>query len=160
MNWSRSGLSVSATAVPHLVETLLRGRDPERGWTVSLAARRALLDERLSWPGNVRQLELVVERARARALRGDPAAATLEVDHLELQGDADDVEPPAPTSVSGELKLLEEERGGLEERERRLLYLALSHHGGVVAKAARALGIPRSTLTSRLRALRGGSTGD
>ena len=45
------------------------------------------------------------------------------------------------------------ERGQLEEAERRIVSAALKRNGGVVARAARDLGIARTTLVSRLDAL-------
>jgi DNA-binding NtrC family response regulator len=139
--------------IPSLAEACLRRRDPDRGWTLSLEARRALLDGRFGWPGNIRQLELVLERARLRALALDPQRPVLAAEHLDL-GDIPAEGASAP-GIADAWRSLAEERAGLEERERKLLELALSHHGGVVAEAARALGLPRTTLADRLRTLRG-----
>jgi len=71
--------------IPFLAETYLRRRDPGRGWEITPLARRALSDERLAWPGNIRQLDLVLERARGRALTRDAAAQRVDVEHLDLE---------------------------------------------------------------------------
>jgi len=140
--------------IPFLAEAFLRRRDAGRGVSLSPDVRRALLDARLAWPGNIRQLELVLERARVRALASGGDSVSLSVDHLDLGERPAGPERGGPAGLSNEWLRLEEERERLEERERRLLDLALSEHGGVVARAAQTLGLPRTTLSSRLQSLR------
>jgi DNA-binding NtrC family response regulator len=79
------------------------------------------------WPGNVRQLRNVLEHA---AVDSDGASITLAAIDRALRriGDCLDSRPSA---------------GALRE--------ALEHYGGNVSAAARALGIPRSTLRDRLK---------
>ena len=87
------------------------------------------------WPGNVRELENVVERALLLA-RGE---------RLE----AEDFALPRQAAPAGRAEL----RRSIAERERDELAAALTEARGNVCEAARALGLARSTLRSRLRRL-------
>jgi two-component system response regulator AtoC len=111
------------------------------------------------WPGNVRQLENVIERA-VIIVEG----ATIGVEELpEDVKIAAEIEPEAPVgnerngdSLSGaslpELaSVIQAERAERERREREQLVRALAAAGGNKAVAARALGLARSTLVSKLK---------
>jgi transcriptional regulator with PAS, ATPase and Fis domain len=84
-----------------------------------------------SWPGNVRELENLVHRA---LVLGSGGTLTLEDFTLSLPA-------PYPSDVRAEARDLETEQ---------LRHVLLSH-GGNVARAARALGLPRTTLLGRAR---------
>jgi two-component system nitrogen regulation response regulator NtrX len=88
------------------------------------------------WPGNIRELRNVVERMAI--LASDPI--TGEVVPLEIR---------LPRQA-GAPSTLEETRA---QAEREVIRQALAHAGGNVAAAARALGIERTRLHKRLRAL-------
>jgi transcriptional regulator with GAF, ATPase, and Fis domain len=103
-----------------------------------------------SWPGNIRQLENVIERAVVMA-----DGATISIHELppELLSPEDRV-PPAPDPVDGNGPMHRGIRAEREERyhrERQELVRALAAARGNKADAARALGMPRSTLLSRLK---------
>jgi transcriptional regulator with GAF, ATPase, and Fis domain len=107
------------------------------------------------WPGNVRQLENVIERAVVIA---DGPVLTRNELPPELAQAADAGWPPAaPGPGNGGGKSAEgplgvrAERAERDRRERERLVRALAAAGGSKAQAARALGLPRSTLVSRLR---------
>jgi transcriptional regulator with GAF, ATPase, and Fis domain len=143
-----------------LVESTLRRVDAARAWTLSVPLRRLLVSEALEWSGNVRQLERAIERARERALLRDPEATELlpehlearDVDHARLDAAASSApEVPAPLGVTWQK--LQGERAKLDEREQTVLREALAQSDGVVAKAARELGIARTTLSSRIDVL-------
>jgi transcriptional regulator with GAF, ATPase, and Fis domain len=94
------------------------------------------------WPGNVRQLENVIERAVVVA---DGAYIGVESLPAEVRY------PPEEMTLP---ELAEEFHADRDERERRgreQLVRALAAAGGNKAVAARALGLARSTLLSRLR---------
>src|SRR5262249_30301632 len=126
-----------------------------------------LLSPALEWSGNMRQLERVVVRARERAITRDPEATELVPEHFEAR-DLDGVSPtaasgppseragkpaPAEESLSSTWQRLQADRTRIDEMEQAVIRRALDDAGGVVAHAARALGIARTTLGSRLDAL-------
>jgi DNA-binding NtrC family response regulator len=57
------------------------------------------------------------------------------------------------SNLSSAYEQLVDERGELDRRERDLLNQTLAQHDGVVSRAAQALGIPRTSLISRLHTL-------
>jgi DNA-binding NtrC family response regulator len=90
-----------------------------------------------AWPGNVRELANVLERAVMMS----------EHDTLVLEDFArSDAEP----AQAGLLEAAASESLGLEELERRYIRLVLDRCGGNKAKAARILGIDRTTLWRKL----------
>ena len=105
------------------------------------------------WPGNVREMENLMERAVILADEG----AALDISHLFTTGEDFD----APTFVvqrNGALlpreEILEPENGGLPalaDTEARLLRMALAEADGNLSRAARLLGVTRPTLAYRLR---------
>jgi transcriptional regulator with GAF, ATPase, and Fis domain len=145
--------------IPALAEGALRRHDTSRPWTLSLDARRRLAASGHDWPGNLRELEWVVLRARDRALARD--AATTEIGVVDLTewsstpsaDAADRLARPPGESPAQEWKRLQELRGQFEQREVELLREALERHDGVVAHAAKELGIARTTLAGRAQAL-------
>jgi DNA-binding NtrC family response regulator len=85
-----------------------------------------------AWPGNIRELDHVVERAVLLA-RGS------EIDRPDLALSAES---------HGDAAL---EEMTLDEAERHLIQRALDRHGGNVSEAAKALGVSRSALYRRLQ---------
>jgi transcriptional regulator with GAF, ATPase, and Fis domain len=145
--------------IPAMAEGYLRRREPNRGWTLALSARRMLLSEDLGWPGNVRQLETVVQRARERALMKNPSARTVEADCFEIRDlgvESPPAEPqPAETQdPAAQWRRIQAERKRLDEHERELIERTLKQCDGVVARAARELDMPRTGLVSRLSRLK------
>jgi len=158
--------------IPALAEGVLRRIDRAREWRLALPLRRLLVSGDLPWPGNVRQLEAVIGRARERALLRDPEGRTLTPEHVEPRdlGCARlDVPPPragrdapAPLPAGAPLELgalgdgfarLQREREALDGLEKRIIEAALERTGGVAAAAARELGVGRTSLISRMDTL-------
>jgi DNA-binding NtrC family response regulator len=143
--------------VPALAEATLRRVDPSRPWTLSSSLRDLLVSPSIGWSGNVRQLVHAIERARERALLRDSEATELVPEHLaprDIDGAAIASTPEAaPLSLSARWQKVHADRATLEELEKDVLRQALDEARGVVAYAARALGIARTTLASRLEAL-------
>ena len=118
-----------------------------------------------AWPGNVRQLENVIERAVVIAEGPVVTADDLPEELLLETVAADDTaleEPeehngswtPTDAVVSSALaSVVQSARAERERREREQLVRALAAAGGNKAVAARALGVARSTLVSRLKRL-------
>jgi transcriptional regulator with GAF, ATPase, and Fis domain len=98
-----------------------------------------------SWPGNIRQLENVIERAVVVA--EGPSITVLDLPG-ELRVSADKGQghaaPAPPTGTNGIV-------ADREHWERERLVRALAAADGNKAEAARALGLARSTLLSRLK---------
>ncbi|MGX9963550.1 sigma-54-dependent transcriptional regulator [Roseomonas sp. F4] len=96
------------------------------------------------WPGNVRELRNRIERAAALA---DAEALT----PMDLFPERELEPPPAVTDESLE--------GALGEATRRAIEEALRRAGGSRSEAARSLGVSRTTLWKRMRALGLGGEG-
>ena len=114
--------------VEHMVAKRARSFPPPR---VAPQALEAL--GRYGWPGNVRELENVVERA---IVMGDRDELTLEDFCLDRGAAA-----VAPATVREQVRASEADE----------LRALLLHHGGNCARAARSLGVPRTTLFARAR---------
>jgi transcriptional regulator with GAF, ATPase, and Fis domain len=153
--------------IPVLAEGTLRRADASRKWTLSVGVRRLLLSPLLEWAGNVRQLERVILKARERAITRDPEATELVPEHFEAR-DLDGVSPsdaaaasqrtphgspPQDESLAAGWQRLQAVRTATDEGEQAMIRQALEQTGGVVAHAAKSLGIARTTLVSRLEVL-------
>jgi DNA-binding NtrC family response regulator len=104
--------------------------------------------ERLDWPGNVRQLQNVIERSCAIA--GGSGEITLDLIHRSARDDgAIDAVTDAPDFKP--LRTGESLEMRLEYEERRLVMHALESCNGHKIHAANALGISRQGLYTRLK---------
>ncbi|MNC72024.1 Limonene hydroxylase [compost metagenome] len=91
------------------------------------------------WPGNIRQLEMVLRTALAMREAGD---SVLNLEHL-------------PDSLLDELNASERPRSGsIRDNELELIRQSLDTHQGNVSAAADSLGISRATLYRKLKQLR------
>jgi two-component system response regulator AtoC len=115
-----------------LAQTFLTEAGGERTLRLSRGARARL--EQHVWPGNIRELRNVIERA-ALMCEGD------EITEEDLQ--LETAEPAA--SASGSL------HADVESLERKRILEALESCGGNQTRAAQKLGISRGTLLSRLK---------
>ena len=115
------------------------------------AALKAL--EQYHWPGNIRELENVIERAVVLSeenritIRDLPADVTA-TDHRSLLR-ADVSKPSPPRNIGSDLAGSNLTGSDLTERE--MLEMALRQCGGNKAEAARLLQLPRSTYYSKLK---------
>lgn len=140
--------------IPDLVQTTLDRLDGADRWTLGDELRTALRSRSLRWPGNIRQLERIVQRARERARLRAPGAGELTLGDMDLEVATSSEPSHDENAAIGERWLaLQQSQRSLQEAEVALIREALESSGGVVAKAARALGIARTTLASRVQTL-------
>jgi two-component system response regulator AtoC len=97
------------------------------------------------WPGNVREMENVIERAMI--LTKGPMLAATDLDFGRRPAPTPAPATPAPTDGDGGRSLYKR----LSEQERSEIVAAVERSQGNIAHAARALGINRSTLYYRMR---------
>ena len=115
---------------------------PRRGVVVSQNAMRRMMA--YDWPGNVRQLENAVERALALS----PGRS--HIDEADLPGEVRQAEGPLdPAIVLPETGLDLPEH--LQRIERTLIDEALERTGGNKQRAARLLGLKRTTLVEKTK---------
>jgi two-component system response regulator AtoC len=130
----------------HFLDRFARDANPSRGRvTLAQDAQQALMA--FNWPGNVRQLENVIERAFALS----PGRSQITVSDLP-----DEVREAAPPATPAEVEISDE---GIElERlvadfEHALIRRALDHTGGNKRHAADLLHVKRTTLIEKLKRL-------
>jgi DNA-binding NtrC family response regulator len=131
--------------IPRLVEAFLERFSREAGRTPPRFSRKATAELACyGWPGNVRQLESVVERAVLLS-EGDEIGPELlppEVREGAARGES--------ASSSGLSLDIPDAGINLEEVERELLEKAVRKAGGTLSRAAKLLGISYRTLQYRL----------
>jgi transcriptional regulator with GAF, ATPase, and Fis domain len=141
--------------VPELAQYFLRHYAQKCGKPVEQIDDDALLVlKAFSWPGNVRQLENVIERAVVIAegpvltVRELPAEVVQAVPEVGVWLEEERL--PA-AKLSGSMTPWTDCATERDRHERELLVRALATAGGNKARAARVLGLARSTLVSRLK---------
>jgi formate hydrogenlyase transcriptional activator len=137
-----------AEDIPLLVEYLIERYATKAGKRIRKISKSALrLFQTYDWPGNIRELQNVVERA-VILCEGD----TFQIDETWLTRDATtSTEPSIPIGTS-----LPQQQQVQSETERQMIEAALAATQGRVAGprgAAAKLGIPRQTLDSKITAL-------
>jgi transcriptional regulator with GAF, ATPase, and Fis domain len=127
--------------IPLLVQYLAERYALKAGKRIKSIAKRTLdVLQGYHWPGNIRELQNVIERA---VILCD--GEVLSVDETWLSGEQPNLPTPSGPLVTS-----------LRDQERQLIKSALSECRGRVSGASGAaakLGIPRSTLESRIRSL-------
>ncbi|HYL79716.1 MAG TPA: sigma-54 dependent transcriptional regulator [Candidatus Acidoferrum sp.] len=139
-----------STDLPQLVEYFVGRACAEAGrppMAITTEAMRLLLN--YHWPGNVRQLEAVLQRA---VLLSDHRT----IDYMDLPievrfSSLPPSEPRETTASEGVNRFTLPSHGiNLEEVERDFILQAMEMSGGVIAKAAKLLGLSYRTLQYRL----------
>jgi transcriptional regulator with GAF, ATPase, and Fis domain len=143
--------------IPELVLHFLRLYSRRCGKTLTQVDDDALAAlKNYPWPGNVRELENVIERAVVVTEGDTVTLAELPPEILPRREDSQLLEPAGPGDMEHSSTLvpaqgLRAEREKRGQREREQLVRALAAADGNKAEAARALGLARSTLVSRLK---------
>ena len=146
-----------ANEIPALAKAFLAHAARQAGMTRVPALGADVLERllRYSWPGNIRELRNVIERAVLLCGDGD-----IGLQHVPLEKMRVTLSTPAqPRSQLGSPRDAQPEAMGLlrrgrrlsEEEERTLIKNALEACGGNQTRAARMLGIGRRTLINRVR---------
>lgn len=136
--------------IPDLVQHFL-----EQLATVAGLPRRRIGDDAMAvlqshdWPGNVRQLRNNIERVLILA-GGDPEAV---VDVSMLPPDVGSAAPTMPTGQGGEHLMGLPLREAREAFEREYLAAQISRFGGNISRTAEFIGMERSALHRKLKAL-------
>ena len=151
--------------IPQIAVRYLNRTDIQAAWELDGDAVEMLTSSKLDWPGNIRELEAVMERARNRA-RAVGSESTVGGRHLDLDTAGSrsaplQDEPNVSSSPIGNAKQdirkkwseLTERRAEVEALEKSTIEEALDACDGTVAKAARLLELPRTGLISRMAKL-------
>jgi formate hydrogenlyase transcriptional activator len=127
--------------IPLLVEYLVDRYAKKAGKRIRSISKDTLrLFQNYDWPGNIRELQNVIERA------------VILCDGEIFCVDASWLTPAAPKTAASSVPLIED----LTEREKVMIENALRQSGGLISGptgAATKLGLPRQTLESRIRKL-------
>lgn len=134
--------------IPLLAEHFLQIFAREMGLTPpALSPEARAMLEAYSFPGNVRELKNIIERALIEC-----AGAPVEPEHLRLPIVAlhrASSEPASPPSASASATMNGDIPLNLDAAEQALIQRALERTGGNVAEAARLLGVNRSRIYRR-----------
>jgi DNA-binding NtrC family response regulator len=141
-------LSARREDIPELLEHLAKVAARELGRPVRLRADAIEAATRQHWPGNVRELKNAVLRAAATH-RGAIGPEALTPFHLPAPHKLSRV----PGHSSSARDVVSIPRGDYRSMKMSLLLHEVERHGSI-NRAATALGIPRSTLSSWLRRLK------
>lgn len=142
--------------IPALVRCFIDQANHRHARSVSgMRPETMLLLQTYNWPGNIRELRNVIERAVALTKRDVLGDEDLPLRFHAPEARRKQEQPPHhgdallhPSSEQSSLRAL------LEQYEARLLVAALERAGGNQTQAAKLLGLPRRTLIYKLRRLR------
>jgi two-component system response regulator HydG len=134
--------------IPLLVQAFLKEFSTRNGRSIGGASERAMeILERHPWPGNVRELRNVIERATIVA-----KSDVIEPGDLpQLTTGSSAAPPPGGAALTPGTTV--------DEAERRLIELTLTHTGGNKTRAAEMLGISLKTLHNKINRMRQESEG-
>jgi DNA-binding NtrC family response regulator len=135
--------------IPLLAEPILARLTARTGRRAHLTADALRTLAAHSWPGNIRELRNVLERALLFA-RGD----VVEAEDVQLDAAASIapvVHEFAPAAVPAPALAIHGTHLTLDEVEQRHIANVLAEENGHVERAARRLGIPRSSLYAKIR---------
>ena len=143
--------------LPLLLGAILKKLDSNLRLSGTLRFNEALrVLQNYTWPGNIRELENVIERLAILTENGVVTAADVSSD-LKLNVGSDHHDEPLEIILSKGLKCLTDRPLNVRHlfrREELELYLrALTQADGDLTKAARRLGIKRTTLHMRITRL-------
>lgn len=134
--------------IPLLVEYLIDRYAKKAGKKISHVKKKTLdLFQRYDWPGNIRELQNVVERA---VILCDGAEFAVDENWLKPES----IRSSGPTDTSA--SRMANDKLALAQREKEMIEAALAESNGRISGpsgAAARLAMPRQTLDSRIKAL-------
>jgi transcriptional regulator with GAF, ATPase, and Fis domain len=130
--------------IPLLVNHFLDKSTRKHGVSVSLTREAMIYLWEYDWPGNIRELENLIERL---VLLSDNGITDLKDLPPNIRSYVSDKKCPHPTLGSGQIDL----RDATEQLQYRLMEEALRLTNGNKSAAARMLGLKRTTLVAKLR---------
>ena len=130
--------------IPLLVNHFLDKATRKHGVSVSITREAMIYLWEYDWPGNIRELENLIERL---VLLSDNGITELKDLPPNIRSYVSDKKCPQPTLGSGQIDL----REATEQLEYRLMEEALRLTNGNKSAAARMLGLKRTTLVAKLR---------
>jgi DNA-binding NtrC family response regulator len=146
--------------IPTIAVSYLNSTDVQASWELDSEVTELLTSPRLDWPGNIRELEAVMERARNRVRARGSGEPVIEADHLDVSlGSASQAltsasaGQPFPNGVRDKWEQLAGQKAKLEALEKEIIEEALAVCGGVVLRTARELSVSRTGLMSRMATL-------
>jgi transcriptional regulator with GAF, ATPase, and Fis domain len=152
--------------IPGLAAILLPRIAPGETWRLSLAARRALVSERLLWSGNVRQFEGLLRRAVERARQNpDGGERVITDEHLDAAALVDTREwregrgtkPLSDADFRARWEALQARQKALTREEDDLILEAWEARDKSKIKASEALGFAApTTFNSRFKRIQSG----
>jgi DNA-binding NtrC family response regulator len=151
--------------IPKIAVRYLNRTDAHGEWEIDGRAVDALTAPHLGWAGNIRELEAVMERGRNRARANDSDETVIEARHLaltepetSLASESANTEPRSAGASPKDVVLerwgqFGEQKRDLDQLEHSIIEETLALTGGIVARAARILSVPRTSLVSRMSTL-------
>ena len=139
--------------IPRLLSELARENELRGSPPVDFSPEAALQLQRCEWQGNIRELANLVERLsilvqdRSVEVVDLPSDYRIANSHRPTAVEVNDQDALSEPSETGPIDL----RKHLQHVEKGLISSAMLEAGGVVAQAARSLGIGRTTLVEKLR---------
>jgi DNA-binding NtrC family response regulator len=131
--------------IPLLAQAFVKEFSTRNARTVAGVSERTMLTlEQYHWPGNVRELRNVIERATIVA----------RADMIEPE-DLPQLSPAAPPAAASSTGTTLAAGITVDEAERRLIEVTLTHTGGNKTRAAEMLGISLKTLHNKLNRMKG-----
>jgi transcriptional regulator with GAF, ATPase, and Fis domain len=130
--------------IPLLIQHFLEKANRKHRLAVTISREAMIYLWEYDWPGNIRELENLVERL---VILSDRGVTTLQDLPANIRSFVVDKKSPQPTLGGGQIDL----RVATEQLEFRLMEEALRLTNGNKSAAARMLGLKRTTLVAKLR---------
>jgi len=134
--------------IPLLIEFFLGRHNTNRPFPISISEEAMVLLWEYDWPGNIRELENVLERL---VILSDSPVIRPDTLPGHIRSFLSEKKIPTPTLSDDGMDL----NAAVEEFENRMIDEALRRTNGNKQAAARLLGLKRTTLVAKLRRKRG-----